>query len=177
MRVQFKTYENACFQKLKDEFITAREHPVLAGGLTVVFGLLLMRGSRRFLFRHTLGLLQGEEAHVVRAGKNTKELNLSIDLMKKESKKLLERASLAENDMKRGRSALMIAGSQSQGLAKSIYRTEAEANELMDLLREIPGREALKLRAEVASMASHIRRQRIGLDKKLLRISELGIPV
>ncbi|GKV21836.1 hypothetical protein SLEP1_g31776 [Rubroshorea leprosula] len=47
----------------------------------------------------------------------------------------------------------------------------------MDGLREIPGREALKLRAEVASMASTLRQQRISLDKRIMKISELGIPV
>lgn len=38
-----------------------------------------------------------------------KELSLSVGLMKKESKKLLERAALAEKDMKRGHSDLMYA--------------------------------------------------------------------
>lgn len=36
-----------------------------------------------------------------------KELNLSVDLMKNESRKLLERAALAEKDMKLGHSELM----------------------------------------------------------------------
>lgn len=42
----------------------------------------------------------------MRAEKNVKELSLSVDLMKKESKKLLERSVLAERDMKRGHSDL-----------------------------------------------------------------------
>ena len=36
----------------------------------------------------------------VKAEKNVKDFNISVDLMKKESKKLLERAELAEKDMK-----------------------------------------------------------------------------
>lgn len=42
------------------------------------------------------------QAQFVRAEKNVKDLILSVDLMKKESRKLLERAALAETDMKRG---------------------------------------------------------------------------
>lgn len=46
------------------------------------------------------------QAQFVRAENNVRELNLSIDLMKKESRKLLERAALAEKDMIRGQSEL-----------------------------------------------------------------------
>uniref|UniRef100_A0A5B7BU85 RGS1-HXK1-interacting protein 1 n=1 Tax=Davidia involucrata TaxID=16924 RepID=A0A5B7BU85_DAVIN len=176
IKSQYRTYEDAFFKKIKDEMTSAREHPVVAGGVVVIAGLL-MRGSRRFLFRHTFGRLQSEEAQFVRAEKNVKELNLSVDLMKKESRKLLERAALAEKDMKQGHTDLMNAGSQIQRLAKSIYKVETQASELMDGLREIPGREALKFRAEVASMASLIRQQRIAMDKRIMKISELGVPV
>ncbi|WMV08931.1 hypothetical protein MTR67_002316 [Solanum verrucosum] len=108
----------------------------------------LRAGPRRFLYRQTLGRLQSEEAKFIKAEKNVKELGLSVGLMKKESKKLLERASLAEKDMKRGHSDLMVAGNQIQSVAKSVYKVEGQAADLMDVLREIPGREALKLRAE-----------------------------
>lgn len=47
------------------------------------------------------------QAKFLKAEKNVKELNVSVDLMKNESKKLLERASLAEKDMKHGRTELM----------------------------------------------------------------------
>lgn len=47
------------------------------------------------------------QARFVRAEKNVKELSLSVDLMKKESRKLLERVALAEKDMLRGNNELM----------------------------------------------------------------------
>ncbi|KAK3024041.1 hypothetical protein RJ639_042952, partial [Escallonia herrerae] len=127
LKAQYRTYENAFFKKVKDELVTAGEHPALAGGIAVTAGLLLMRGPRRFLFRHTLGRLQNEEAQFVRAEKNVKQLNLSVDVMKNESRKLLERAALAEKDMKHGHTDLMNAGNQIQSLAKSVFRAEAEA--------------------------------------------------
>ena len=47
------------------------------------------------------------QAQFVRAENNVKELSLSVDLMKNESRKLLERAGLAERDMKYGHSELL----------------------------------------------------------------------
>ncbi|KAJ0084939.1 hypothetical protein Patl1_30073 [Pistacia atlantica] len=193
---KYTAYEQAFLNKIKEELKGAREHPGPAVGIALSAGGLLLRvfmmntysvpcihvkgfsaGPRRFLFRHTLGRLQSEEAKFVRAEKNVKELNLSVDLMKKESKKLLERASLAEKDMKRGETELLNAGSQVQRLTKQAYKVETQAADLMEGLREIPGREALKLRAEVASMASLLQRQRVALDKRIMKISELGVPV
>lgn len=46
------------------------------------------------------------QAQFVRVENNMRELNLSVDLMKKESRKLVERAALAEKDMRQGQSDL-----------------------------------------------------------------------
>lgn len=58
------------------------------------------------MFRHTLGRFRSEEARFNRAENNMKELSLSVDVMKNESKKLLERSALAERDMKYGHTEL-----------------------------------------------------------------------
>lgn len=96
------------------------------------------------------------QAQFNRAENNIRELTLSVNLMKKESKKLLERSVLAENDMKRGYSDLRCniisnmlmgtwinfshsvqlmhkmvcrgAGNQIQSLARSVYKAEATAD-------------------------------------------------
>lgn len=174
---KFNSYENTFFSKVKEELLTAKDHPAAAIGLALTAGLFLMRGPRRFLFRNTLGRFQSEEAQFLRAEKNVKEFSFSVDLMKKESRKLLERASLAEKEMKNGHTELLDTGIQIQRLAKSVYKVETKTADLMDGLREIPGRDALKLRAEVASMTSILKQQRAVLDKRIMKISELGIPV
>ncbi|KAI5600074.1 hypothetical protein BDE02_01G001400 [Populus trichocarpa] len=174
---KFNSYENTFFSKVKEELLTAKDHPAAAIGLTLTAGLFLMRGPRRFLFRNTLGRFQSEEAQFLRAEKNVKEFSFSVDLMKKESRKLLERAYLAEKEMKNGHTELLDTGIQIQRLAKSVYKVETKTADLMDGLREIPGRDALKLRAEVASMTSLLKQQRAVLDKRIMKISELGIPV
>lgn len=174
---QYRTYEDAFFNKIKDGVMVARENPAIGIGLAVSTALLVMRGPRRFLFRHTLGRFQSEEARYASAEKNVKDLNLSVDLLKKESIKLLQRTALAEKEMKYGHSELMNTGAQLQRLAKSSYKAEARATDLIDRLRDIPSREALTLRAEVASLASSLKRQRSVLDKRIMKISELGISV
>ncbi|XP_057753610.1 RGS1-HXK1-interacting protein 1 isoform X2 [Arachis stenosperma] len=172
---QYRDYENAFFNKVKDGVVVARENPALGAGFAISAALLLMRGPRRFLYRNTLGRFQSEEYATVEKG--VRDLNISVDFMKKESKKLLERAALAERDMKYGRTELMSAGTQYQQLAKSLYKVEARANDLMDRLREIPTREALALRAEVASLASSLKKQKFAVDKRIMKISELGVAI
>ncbi|CAN8230436.1 unnamed protein product [Cochlearia groenlandica] len=174
---QYKTYENAFFSKVSEELINAKEHPAAALGIGIAAGLVLMRGPRRFLFRNTLGRFQSEEAQFLRAEKHVQEFNMSVDLMKKESVKLLERAALAEKDMKRGLFELINSGNDIHRLAKSVHKVECKASDLMDGLRQMPGRDAIKLRAEVASMTSLLRQKRIALNKRIMRMSELGVPV
>ncbi|RAL43032.1 hypothetical protein DM860_009814 [Cuscuta australis] len=174
---QYRAYEDVFFKKVKDEIISAREHPTLAGGIVVASALMLMRGPRRFIFRNTLGRFQSEEARFNKAEKKVKELSISVDLMKNESKKLLQRVVRAHEDMTHGHSELMNAGAGIQSLTKAVNKAEAQATDLMDLLREIPGREPIKLRAEVASMASHLRQQKKALGKRIVKISDMGVPV
>lgn len=68
-------------------------------------------------------------------------------------------------------------GGQLSSLVRSIYKTESHARGLMDSLRELPGREALRLRAEVAAMSAEAKQQRGVLDKRVTQIANYGIPV
>ncbi|KAK9274275.1 hypothetical protein L1049_019089 [Liquidambar formosana] len=81
------------------------------GGLFVscVFGIMLYSyiSSKHFQLIFMASWPQMYvQAQFVRAEKNVKELNLSVDLIK-ESRKLLERAALAEKDMTRGHTEIM----------------------------------------------------------------------
>uniref|UniRef100_A0A6N2M9M8 Uncharacterized protein n=1 Tax=Salix viminalis TaxID=40686 RepID=A0A6N2M9M8_SALVM len=176
---KFNSYENAFFSKIKEELLTAKDHPAAAIGLTLTAGLFLMRGPRRFLFRNTLGRFQSEEAQFLKAEKTVKEFSFSVDLMKKESRKLLERASLAEKEMKNGHTELLDTGSQIQRHAKSVDKVETKA---ADFSTELSwwkrGKSPMvnELLA-VASMTSLLKQQRAVLDKRIMKISELGIPI
>ncbi|KAL9263526.1 RGS1-HXK1-interacting protein 1-like protein [Drosera capensis] len=148
-KVKFAYYEGAFFGKIKDELKTAKDHPEIVVGAAVASSFFLMRGPRKFLLRQTLGRFQSEEARFNRAEKNVKELNLSVEIFKKDGDKLLQRADLAEKEMRRGLAELMNAGTHIQNMAKSIYELEGRARDLMDGLREVPGREAIQIRAEI----------------------------
>ncbi|CAL0331257.1 unnamed protein product [Lupinus luteus] len=174
---QYRTYEDAFLSKVKDGLVVARENQALGAGLAISAALIAMRAPRRFLFRHTFGRFQSEEARYVSAEKSVKDLNQSLELMKNESKKLLERTTLAEKDMKYGYNELMSTGTKCKQLTKSLYKVEARAADLMDRLREVPTRESLALRADVASMVSNLKRQRSALEKRRRKISELGLAV
>ncbi|CAJ1939716.1 unnamed protein product [Sphenostylis stenocarpa] len=149
---QYRTYEDAFINKVKDGLMIAKENPALGAGVAISAALLVMRGPRRFLFRNTLGRFQSEEARYARTEKNIKDLNLSVDLLKKESVKLLQRTALAEKEMKYGHTELLSAGTQFQQLAKSAYKVETRAADLLDKLRYVPSREALALRAEASQL-------------------------
>ncbi|CAL1409266.1 unnamed protein product [Linum trigynum] len=172
-----KTYEDVFFTKLKDGLTTCKEYPATSLGVVLSSSLLLMRGPRRFLLRQTFGRFQSEETRFHKAEKNVKEFGSAVDEMKRVSEMLRERAAKAEKGMKHGYTELMGAGNQIQSLSKSVYKVERQAADLVDGLREIPSREALKLRLEVASMVSDLKKQRTELDKRILKISELGVPV
>ncbi|KAD5508814.1 hypothetical protein E3N88_16517 [Mikania micrantha] len=174
---QYKSYEDLVFSKVKDQIKVAREHSTLSAGVAITAGLLLMRGPRRFLFRRTLGRFQTEEARIVKAANNVNDLTISVQLMKKESEKLLERAALAEKGMTYGYGELRNTGGQIKSLAKSAHKVECQANDLVDDLREIPGRDALRLRAEVANIASSLKAERLAMNKRIAKISELGVRV
>ncbi|KAH9315563.1 hypothetical protein KI387_024190, partial [Taxus chinensis] len=148
IRSQYIVYEDAFFGKLKEGLFIARENPSTTCAVAAGLGLLLLRSPRRFLFRHTIGRFRSEESLLANAENKVKELRQSVELLKNESKKLQERATLAEEELKRGQTKLKHAGNQIQSLVRSVYKTETQATCLMDNLREIPGREALKLRAE-----------------------------
>ncbi|MBA0700083.1 hypothetical protein Goari_001654, partial [Gossypium aridum] len=136
----YKSYEDAFFSKLKEGVMIAKENPGAAVGITLTAALCLMRVVgivyvvvSRPDQESSLAILNDglpPSSHLAkfsRAEKNVKVLNLSVDLMKKESSKLLERAALAEKDMKRGQKELMNSGGQIHRLAKSVYKVEAEA--------------------------------------------------
>lgn len=177
LKSQYSIYEDAFFGKLKEGAVIAREYPLSTCTVAAGIGLLLMRSPRRFLFRHTIGRFQSEESLLANAENKVKDFRQSVELLKNESRKLQERATLAEEEMKRGQMKLKNAGNQIQSLVRSVYKTESQATGLMDSLREIPGREALKLRADVASMAYEAKQQRSALVKQVLKITNNGISV
>ncbi|XP_050370059.1 RGS1-HXK1-interacting protein 1 [Argentina anserina] len=173
----YRAYEHAFFHKIKEGVKSAAENPGSAIGIGLTAAFIFLPGPRRFLFRHTFGRFQSLEAKFAKAEKNVNQFNFSVDHLKRESNKLIERASLAEKQMNFGQTDLIEVGSRIQSLSKSVRKVEAQAADLMDGLREIPSGEALKLRAQVAAMTSELKTQKAVMDKRIMKISDLGLPV
>jgi len=177
IKSQYLIYEDVVLKAVKDGLATARDNPTMTTGIALTSGILIMRGPRRFLFRKTFGRFQSEEAILVKAEKSLTELDQSVQLTKNETKKLIERAGYAQNALLGAQSRLRGCAKQIQGLSNDLYKSESKVADFMDDLRQLSGRDALKLRVEVASMLADMKEQRKYLDKRITRISELGISV
>eukprot|EP00252_Welwitschia_mirabilis_P020042 TRINITY_DN4809_c0_g1_i1.p1 TRINITY_DN4809_c0_g1~~TRINITY_DN4809_c0_g1_i1.p1 ORF type:complete len:276 (+),score=58.29 TRINITY_DN4809_c0_g1_i1:86-913(+) len=177
IKEQYRVYEDLFFGKLKEGLLIAGEHPATSSAALIGASLLLMRRPRRFLIRNFIWRFQSEEAVFSNAQNKVNEFKQSVELLKNESKKLQERAILAEEELKRGQKKLKDSGNQIQRVVHSIYKTESQAKGLMEILRDIPGREALRLRADVASMADEAKQERRSMLKQVSKITNYGIPV
>lgn len=176
-RLEYDHYEDMFFGKIKEGVQIAGDHPGITYSLMAGAGLLLLKRPRRLLFRYTIGRFRSEESLLTRSESRVNEMRQSLNLLKKESAKLQERAKLAEDELLRGRTKLKQVGTQIQNLVGSIHKTERQSQGLMESLRELPGRDALRFRAEVASMAAEAKQQRNGLTKEVTKIANYGIPV
>ncbi|WOL00641.1 hypothetical protein Cni_G09354 [Canna indica] len=177
LRSKLQVYEDALVDTVKDEVLVAYDHPVEACAIAATTGLLLLRGPRRFLYRNTLGRFKTEEKLLTAAESQLSVINESFTNLKKANKNMLTKISFGEEDLKRGSTKVRAAGHEIQRLSKYVYKIESQAADLMEDLRAMPGRTALELRAEVASMTSDLKKKRLQLNEMVTKISELGIRV
>ncbi|XP_024361854.1 RGS1-HXK1-interacting protein 1 [Physcomitrium patens] len=174
---EYNYYESLFFKKLKEGVHTAAQNPNATCGVLGVTTILALRTSRRMLYRYTIGRFQNEQALLARAETKVKEMRQTVDLLRNETKKLEERARLAEEELLRGRSKLKNSGYQLRNLSRSAYKTESAARGLKDNLVDLPGRESIRLRTEVAAMTSLAKQHRKILDKRVSKIAGYGISV
>ncbi|GAV84575.1 hypothetical protein CFOL_v3_28019 [Cephalotus follicularis] len=177
VKAQYEVYEDMLFGKVKESVNVAASHPLITGGAVVGLGLLVLKRPRRLLYYNTLQLFWSEEALLSKADTKVKELRQSISLLKAESEKLERRASLAEEELIRGRKKLRQAGKQIRGVIHSAYKIERQAGGLKDVIRGLPGRDASRFRSLVSKLASEARQERNALTKEVSKISNYGIAV
>ncbi|XP_065859271.1 uncharacterized protein [Euphorbia lathyris] len=174
---ELAVYEDMLFGKMKEGVKVAASYPWITGGVVICSGCVLLKRPRRILYYNTLRLLMSEEALHSRADAKVKELRQSMNLLKAESEKLGRRASLAEEQLIRGRTKLRQAGKQIQGVITSAYKIERQAAGLKDILQELPSREASRFRSQVTNLASEAKKERNTLTKEVTKISNYGISV
>ncbi|XP_075494146.1 RGS1-HXK1-interacting protein 1-like [Primulina tabacum] len=170
-------YEDIVFGKMKEGFLIASSHPLMATGVGIGLGLLGLKRTRQFLYYNSLRLFVNEEVLLSRADVKVKELRQSMDLLKVEAEKLERKAMQAEDDLLRGRTKLRQAGKQIHTAINSAYKIERQAGGLKDVLRELPSREASRFRTQVMNLAKEAKRERNSLFKEVTKISNYGISV
>ncbi|KAJ0975589.1 hypothetical protein J5N97_017554 [Dioscorea zingiberensis] len=153
LRSEYQVYEDAFVEKVKDGLLIASDKPELVIGVGAA------------------------AARFVKAEKGLQELSESVGKLNADTNKLIKSSNAGEEEMLRGGTKIKNTGKEIGRLLKSIYKIESEAIDIMDGLRTLPGRSALRLRAEVASMASELKEKRIELNKKIMDIAELGFKV
>ncbi|OMP00667.1 hypothetical protein COLO4_12468 [Corchorus olitorius] len=177
VKSQLSVYEAMVFGKLKEGIAIAAEHPLITGGVAVGLGAVVLKRPRRLLYYKTLRLFQSEESLLSKADTRVKELRQSIDRLKAESEKLERGATVAEQELIRGRTKLRQAGKQIQSVMRSAYKIERQAAGLKDVLGDLPSREASRFRSQVSNLASQAKRERNTLGKEVSKISNYGIAV
>ncbi|KAJ4764352.1 alanine-tRNA ligase [Rhynchospora pubera] len=177
VRSQCDAYVDQFVNTVKDKIKLVQEHPIEATAVATVSGLVLLRAPRRFLIRNTLGRFKTEKDLLNEAESRMKQLQKSLEDLRKVNSGVLKKTEFGEEDILRGSSNMRSSGKQIQSLVSSIYKAESSAADLMHRLRSLPGRESIELRAEVASMVSDLKNQRRELEQRIFKISELGINV
>ncbi|XP_021911888.1 uncharacterized protein LOC110825711 [Carica papaya] len=174
---EYGVYERIVFGKVKEGINVAVSHPLITGGVAFGLRFLSLKRTRRFLYYSTMQMFISEEALLSKADIKVKELRQSIDRLKAESDKLERSASVAEEELVRGRMKLRQAGKQIQGAINSAYKIERQAAGLKDIIGELPRREASRFRSQVSRLASEATRERNALTKEVNKISNYGISV
>lgn len=174
---EFNVYEDIAFGKIKEGIFWAASHPFITSGVVFGSGLLALKRPRRYLYYNSLRLFVSEEALISKANGRVEKLRQSVHSLKAEYEKLERMSSIAEEELKRGRTKLRQAGNQIQWAIRSTYKIERQAAGLKDVLKELPSGDASRFRSQVTNLALEVKRERIALSKEVRKISNYGISV
>lgn len=177
VKAEYDAHEAKFFAKVKEGALVAASHPFIATGTVTGLGFLALKGPRRFLYYKTLRLFSTEEALLSRADSKVKELKQSFELLKAETAKLEKRASMAEEEMKRGRTKLRYAGNQIRKAVLSADKIEKQARGLKDILADLPSRESSRFNSQIKNLVAEAKQERKVLAKEVTKISNYGISI
>eukprot|EP00884_Botryococcus_braunii_P022220 jgi/Botrbrau1/8682/Bobra.0087s0035.1 len=166
--------EEQIFGKVKEGVDYAMDNKALTYTVLGVAAFVILPGPRRFLFRNTIGRFRSEEAMYKSAEVRAKALAQAVEEQNAEAGKLDLRLAAAIEQWETGRSKVRATARQLQSLQKQARSTEKSGQSLIGLLRELPSKQALALRSEVAKEVAAARAQRSALDKQLWSLTKKG---
>lgn len=174
---EYFKYEDITLRHVKRGVQYGIDNPAYAAATAATVLLFTNRGSRRFLYRNTLGRFRSEEADILNSERQVKDVRTNLDIYKLDMEKLQERADVAESEFVSGRRKLKATGSELHRLWKNYNKVEEYAKSLKETARDLPARESIRLRAEAASLASEAKQNKNSLGKRIYGIAKLGINV
>ncbi|RAL48980.1 hypothetical protein DM860_001300 [Cuscuta australis] len=177
VKAEYHVYEDLTFGKIKEGIDVAASHPLTTTAALFSLGVLFLKRPRRYVYFKARRLFSTEEAMLLEADAQVRELRKSIDVLKAESEKLEKSALQAEEKMIRGKTKLRQAGKQIRSVIRSAFLIEKQAAGLKDVLKELPRRDASSFRSRVSDLASEAMKERKFLTKEVTKINNRGISV
>ncbi|CAI5522132.1 unnamed protein product [Closterium sp. Naga37s-1] len=201
-REVYTQYEDVFFHHLKMGVYLASEHRVASSAALLSALAFILPGPRKMLYRATFGRFQTPEVLVESAElklerfeavsggewrltqvlvesaeRKLEGLKQSVEVFKNDTKKLQERAQMAESEFLSGRDKLKAAGAEMQRLAGTVRAAEKKSLGLRELLKDLPARDSVRLRTELAMATREAQRQLHAINKTTVHVARLGIPI
>ncbi|GLC36699.1 hypothetical protein PLESTM_000490900 [Pleodorina starrii] len=171
-----KKAEDAVVAEVKHGLQFVQSNPYVSYPLLATGTLLLLPGTRRLLYRATLGRLRSADAILQSSEGKVEGLRVKMSDYSNEAKKLQERMAAAEEEYLSGRAKLKATRQELQRLASVVAKSERAAAGVLEDLRAIRKVDkAVQLRAEAASQVSSLRSQRSTLLQNIYRIASRDI--
>ncbi|KAL0905321.1 hypothetical protein M5K25_023731 [Dendrobium thyrsiflorum] len=176
VKSEYTAYEGLAVEKIKEGIYVAACYPGISLAVAGGVGLVVLKRPRSFLIRNTRRLFLSEESMLADAESKVNDLRQSINLVKNESRKLGERALKAEEEMERGRKALIDEGRGIQAELRFVRKIERDIMGLKDLINELPRREASRYRSVISNFVSQVKQEKKSLSNTASKIVNYGIP-
>eukprot|EP00238_Polyblepharides_amylifera_P011703 CAMPEP_0196584258 /NCGR_PEP_ID=MMETSP1081-20130531/46377_1 /TAXON_ID=36882 /ORGANISM="Pyramimonas amylifera, Strain CCMP720" /LENGTH=238 /DNA_ID=CAMNT_0041905397 /DNA_START=31 /DNA_END=747 /DNA_ORIENTATION=+ len=169
---QYQEAEEHLIKEIKVGVAYCREQPYETAVLASGVALVLLPGPRRMLYRNTIGLFQSEEAVYRNAAAKLESLQVRLQSHYTEAKLAEEEALSAAKHFKESQLALRNSKGMLETLNVRAQRMEMQAASLQAKLRSMPGKEALKLRSELAVVKSGAHQQKSSVGRLLKMASK-----
>uniref|UniRef100_A0A7S0MSN7 Uncharacterized protein n=1 Tax=Pyramimonas obovata TaxID=1411642 RepID=A0A7S0MSN7_9CHLO len=166
---QLHESEEKFFDQLKGGIHQCIARPYDTAAVALGVSLLLLPGPRRVLYRSTLGMFQSEEAIYRNTESKLATLKKTLESQGTQASAAEASAVEAAQQMEAARARLRAAKSQLTSLTKQATGLEMQAAEMKLAMKKLPGKEALRLRSELADAGSTAAFQRNALEKSLRR--------
>lgn len=177
LKDEYTAYEDLVVEKIKEGIYVAASQPGLSCAVVGGVGLVVLKRPRSFIIRNTRRLFLSEESMLADAESKVNDLRQSNNLVKNESRKLGERALKAEEEMVRGKKALIEEGHGIQAELRFVRKIERKIVDLKDLINELPRREASQYRKTISGYVSQVKHEKKALTNTASKIVNNGIPL